>query len=245
MLGKRKRIHSWTTIGPGHKRLGLDVGFELLRGKYIEPKKPISPQEESTGKENLFYEWCQFLTWIGEKMGGWDWFSTWTFRQDTHPESAMKAFRLAQHQMNRKIYGVRYTDRDAGISSLVAIEFQKRGVIHLHSLDAGTRNYPRCVSKGNKESAMDIWFRMAGIARVRAYHNNKIKGVERGAIGYVAKYLLKGRKFEWKGAGELHLVGPFSQLRSPLHGRGASPRFIGSNAAKAKQSFHFSGRGGN
>ena len=85
------------------------------------------------------------------------------------------------------------------MSSIVAVEYQKRDVIHLHSLDGGTRNFRRL-------TAMDLWYEMAGIARVYPYRHLNGKGAE----GYVAKYIMKGRPWEIRGGGDLFLCGPFT-----------------------------------
>jgi len=157
-------------------------------------------QREQALKEQIFKAWAKHISDVGEKMGGWEWFGTWTFRKDTHPESAIKAFTRLQHLINRWAYGVRYTqDKRKGMSSIIAIEYQKRDVIHLHTLDAGTRDFRRM-------RAVDLWFKMAGIARVKPFIKSK------GAEGYVSKYILKGRPYEVRGGGDIFLLGPFPTM---------------------------------
>lgn len=154
-------------------------------------------------KQRIFDYWVHFIKQLDVRLGGWEWFGTWTFREDTHPESAIKAYMRLQHQINRKGYGVKYwKDKSLGMSSIAAIEYQKRGVLHLHTLDGGTRDYRRM-------EAMDRWFSMAGIARVFPFRRRG------GAEKYVAKYILKGRPWEKvKGGGDLFILGPFSQGKS-------------------------------
>jgi len=158
--------------------------------------------------ESIQHNWVQFIRSLDAKAG-FDWYSTWTFRDDTHPESAVKALRRLHHIINRRVYGVRYWKRNAalgrdvyGISSVVCIERQQRGVLHFHSLDAGTRGFRRL-------DAMDIWYKMAGIARVYPFERNG------GAEKYVAKYIMKGKPWESRGGGELYLFGSFNSDRCP------------------------------
>jgi hypothetical protein len=135
---------------------------------------------------------------MGDRIGGWDWFSTWTFRNHTHPESGIKAWRKMMHYVNRQAYGVRYHQREGvGVSSIVCIENQQRGVIHFHSLDGGTNGARRL-------DAMDNWFKMAGIARVYPFRKDG------GAEAYVAKYIVKGQPWrEFSRGGDIFLSGSF------------------------------------
>lgn len=83
-----------------------------------------------------------------------------------------------------------------GISSVVCIERQIRGVIHFHSLDAGTRNFRRL-------TAMDIWEELAGHARIRPYRTRK------GSEKYITKYILKGAPWNEELGSNMFLMGPF------------------------------------
>ncbi len=162
----------------------------------------MAGEEESRFKGKIFEYWVDFIKKLDIQIGGWEWFGTWTFREDTHPESAVKAYMRLQHQINRKGYGVKYwKDKTLGMSSILAVERQKRGVLHFHSLDGGTRDFRRM-------EAMDRWYSMAGIARVFPFRRRG------GAEKYVAKYILKGRPWEVKGGGDLFILGPFSQGKS-------------------------------
>jgi hypothetical protein len=174
-------------------------------------------REAATRRE----EWVRFVQELDRRVGGFDWFTTLTFQDETHPESAIKAFHRWVHGMNRKIYGVRYTQRPAdGISSVVAIEYQRRGVVHFHALQGGTKaRSGRLLTKDaqaffvvterherayRRLAAMDAWFEMAGIARIFQYRR------EGGAERYVSKYITKA------GGGDIFLAGPFGVQTSDL-----------------------------
>lgn len=176
----------------------------------------VTRLQETTARRE---EWVRFIKELDLRVGGFDWFSTLTFRDPTHPESAVKAFMRWTHAMNRKIYGVRYTQRpEDGISSVLALEYQRRGVIHFHALQGGTKARPgRQLAETAKPAfvltdrherafrrltAMDAWFQMAGIARIYPYRRDG------GAEKYVAKYITKA------GGGDIFLAGPFG-ARTP------------------------------
>jgi len=158
--------------------------------------------------------WVDFIKSLDRKVH-FDWFTTLTFRVETHPESGLKARRRWEHIINRLVYGVRYTSRKQGISSVIAIEYQKRGVIHLHSLDGGTtvplgreiqphheKNfYVRADGRMEfkRMKAIEQWFDLAGIARIYPFRR------EGGAEAYVSKYVSKG--------GDIFLCGHFEPER--------------------------------
>lgn len=121
-----------------------------------------------------------------DKRLGFDWWATLTFRNDyAYEEVCDKAYRLWIHKINRKVFGVRYTDRDEGVHWVRATESHKdRRVIHYHALIGGTHDQRRL-------DWMDAWFKLAGIARIQPYD----KG--RGARHYVSKYAGKGGEIDY------------------------------------------------
>lgn len=136
----------------------------------------------------------------------WDLFGSLTFREDTHPESAFKRFRLFISMLNRKLYGPRWFKHNKGISWCVALETQRRGVVHFHCLLAD----PELVNllrgswfKGENgrwaNELNEMWNELAGFARIEAI--DAIEAVKR----YVSKYVVKG--------GEIDLGGPLMQRR--------------------------------
>jgi hypothetical protein len=84
----------------------------------------------STEQNTLLDSWAQFLD-----RWPWDWFTTHTFRDDIHPEAANKVWNRWVHQLNRHVFGIRYTHRpNDGVTWARGLEYQRRGVIHFHAL---------------------------------------------------------------------------------------------------------------
>lgn len=179
-------------------------------------------------RDRVHVEWVRFIKELDQRSR-FDWYTTLTFRDGTHPEAAMKAYRRWEHCINRHVYGVRYTGRPGdGISSVVAIEYQRRGVLHFHALQAGltvtravgdreARSWSVVGADGRRGfrrlTAMDWWWDMGrrdpdglqhgpGIARIYPFRPRC------GAETYVSKYVAKG--------GDIFLVGPFCSSNPPL-----------------------------
>lgn len=135
----------------------------------------------------------------------WDLFGTLTFRDETHPESAYKRFRLFVSMLNRKLYGPRWAKHQKGLSYCVAVERQQRGVLHFHVLLAD----PELTNllKGSwfkldgrwANELNEMWNELAGFARIEPI--KQLELVQR----YVSKYVIKG--------GEIDLGGPLMQQR--------------------------------
>jgi hypothetical protein len=170
---------------PGLAKQGRDEGSRSAHPWYEE-------------RRVLKCAWVDYIKELGDRIGGWEWFSTYTFRYQTHPESAHKAWMKLMHRANRRAYGVRYTNRPGdGISSIVAMEYQKRGVLHFHTLDGATKGIKRM-------QVVDEWFSMAGIARVYPFRKHG------GAEAYVSKYIMKADPWrEHNRGGDIFLAGPF------------------------------------
>jgi hypothetical protein len=129
-------------------------------------------------------EWAAFLSPIP-----FQWFGTFTFETRVHPEAALKRWRRFTNNMNRRLYGRRWSSRPPrGIYWIVASERQKRGVIHLHSLmgDANDLN-----NIARRLSWMDHWNEMAGFARIEAIRSDD------AALRYVTKYVTKDGEIEF------------------------------------------------
>lgn len=135
----------------------------------------------------------------------WDLFGSLTFRDETHPESAMKRFRLFISMINRKLYGPRWAKHNKGVSWCVAVERQARGVLHFHCLLAD----PELTNllKGSwfkldgrwANELNEMWNEVAGFARIEPIKVHEL--VQR----YVSKYVIKG--------GQIDLGGPMMQRR--------------------------------
>lgn len=66
----------------------------------------------------------------------WDWFATFTFRDEVHPEAADKLFRVWVSLLNRVTTGTKNwhkRPRDT-VRWARGLEWQKRGVLHYHAL---------------------------------------------------------------------------------------------------------------
>ena len=134
-------------------------------------------------KEDLRQAWGDWLTAIGDRIGGWDWWATLTFRDRTEEEIARGWTKP----------GYRYTGRawDAFMGFLRDLrglgeplwirgrEYQHwRGVPHFHALIAGVGDLRR-------DEAWAWWFGHYGIARILPYDQ------ELGAGFYLCKYVVK------------------------------------------------------
>ena len=130
----------------------------------------------------------------------WSWFTTNTFRNDTHPEAAGKTWNRWIHQLNRHIFGVRYTKRlHDGVIWARGLEYQRRGVIHFHALIG------RVPATVRRLDWMDVWDGLAGYARIEPYDPT------RGARYYLGKYVLKGGEVDL--GGPLRVLAPLFDLR--------------------------------
>lgn len=121
--------------------------------------------------------WGQFVA-----RWPWEWFCTFTFVHDTHPERALKLFRVWCSKLSREIYGPRWHKRAPyGVSYVVSIEFQKSGQIHLHALLGGVGDMRRL-------TWMDNWYALddlAGFPRIYPVQS------QTAVSNYVTKYVTK------------------------------------------------------
>jgi hypothetical protein len=96
----------------------------------------------------------------------------------TRPEAEFVWRRLVQC-LNRDLFGNHYT-RIVGhsyFSYVLAFEYQKRGVLHMHALIDRVTNW---------ELANRVWRKMAGIVKIQPVLDQV------GACGYICKYVTKG-----------------------------------------------------
>lgn len=75
----------------------------------------------------------------------WQRFNTFTFHSPVHPEQADKAFRLFISRCNVELFGQNYNKYKnlTCIQWVRALEWQKRGVLHYHTLETGMFNMRR------------------------------------------------------------------------------------------------------
>ncbi len=146
-------------------------------------KAPLGDPSKSE-KRRLWDAWADFL-----QPFAFQWFATLTFETNVHPEAAMKRWRRFTNDINRKLYGRRWMNRDdGGIYWVVAIERQKRGVVHLHALMGDHHDLNKIT---RRLYWMDKWSEMAGFARIEAVRNDD------AALRYVTKYVIKDGDIEF------------------------------------------------
>jgi len=137
----------------------------------------------NTRPEDLKQAWGGWLTELGDRVGGWDWWATMTFRDRPAADIARGWTKI----------GVNYADRawKAFMQELRAcrgigeptwvrgMEYQTwRGVPHYHALIGGVGHLRR-------DAAWGWWFKKYGINRILPYDR------ELGAGFYLCKYVVK------------------------------------------------------
>ena len=125
-------------------------------------------------RPDLVQTWVEFL-----EPFEWEWFCTFTFREDVAPESAEKRFRFLIAKLNRRLFGPRWWRKGQSVQWVRALEYQKRGVIHFHALMRG-------VGGEDRFAVMKEWEELAGFARIYPPRNGA------AVRGYCAKYVAKG-----------------------------------------------------
>ncbi len=132
---------------------------------------------------DLVTVWTEFLCRLGDNLGGWDWFVTLTWSDEVHPEAAWKSLRRWLVAINRLAKRRIRDPEHTGVPGICGIEWQKRGVLHMHLLLAK-------VAELRRLSAMDIWEKQGppeGIARVKPAEQERCVQLAH----YVAKYVGK------------------------------------------------------
>ena len=152
--------------------------------------------------------WIKFI----RKLEPLQWFCTFTFREQVHPEQADRRYKRFIHQVNEFYFGKRYREKGLGAYHVRALEMQRRGVIHFHSLIGGA------IKPEHRFYFMESWNRDNGFARIFPYN-------PKGAPGYVSKYVVKGGELDifiplWKQEELKTLSESLSFSLSPPKGRG-------------------------
>jgi hypothetical protein len=131
------------------------------------------------------------------------WFCTFTFKTETHPEAADKLFRVWLNILNRTIFGKRWRERaPGGVIWVRALEWQRRGVIHYHALILGL---PGNQSLELAQHFQSVWREEMGVGFSRI---DLIKhGTQEAVSNYVSKYVTKD--------GELDFSQNFSESNIP------------------------------
>ena len=135
---------------------------------------------QGISQAELKQAWGSFLSELGDKNGGWDWWATLTFRDP--PE------RPGWTRIGWKYSGKAWDDlmnelgARKGLQSFWWVrgrEYQTwRGVPHFHGLIGGVAGLRRL-------DMMDWWFQRYGIARIEPYDKTL------GAGFYLCKYISK------------------------------------------------------
>jgi hypothetical protein len=112
------------------------------------------------------------------------WYSTLTFIDHVHPEQAKRCFIRWIRNLNESVVGRRYRERRIpGISWIMALERQQRGVFHFHVL----LEHPH-IDKITYERALDLWrnvcIKTGKVNRIERYDEG------RGACAYLGKSIL-------------------------------------------------------
>lgn len=147
--------------------------------------------------------------WLLSDEWNWQWYLTLTFIEDVHPEQANRYYCKFVRLNNERIYGKRYRRYNKGITWVRGLEYQRRGVIHFHSLFSGLPSYWQ--DEEYRFRAMKDWEGTAekcGFARIYPY--------KEGACAYISKYISKGGELDiWIGhKRHLELVSMFIESQT-------------------------------
>lgn len=122
----------------------------------------------------------------------WQWFATFTFQNEIHPETADKSYRYWCRLLDES-NGYRRNTRSTHklrCTWVRGLEWQKRGVLHFHCLIG---NLPWAVdSKAARAFWQETWFTMLKLGIARIYPVEEVGGV----AGYIAKYCSKGGEID-------------------------------------------------
>jgi len=130
--------------------------------------------------------------WKGFLSGfEYEWFTTFTFRKEVHPESADKSFRKFIHTLNIALHGNRYRKyKKEQVHYVRALEWQKREVVHYHALLVN-------VTYQDREYWKNEWYKLSGFAKIDTVDSYNV-------IDYLCKYVSKGGQIDISPY--LHLV---------------------------------------
>jgi hypothetical protein len=131
--------------------------------------------------------WVRFLS-----PYQWQWFATFTFKDEVHPETAVKRFKFWSRLLDES-NGVALRKPAANRFRCMwvrGLEYQKRGIVHFHTVIGNLPN--ELCTKVQCELWQEVWFNMGntGIARI---FNVASQG---DVISYVTKYCAKGGEID-------------------------------------------------
>lgn len=137
-----------------------------------------------------------------------DWVSDISYNKDVQERFARQQYLIWSRALNESIYGRRFREHGLGVDNAYGMEFQRRGVIHLHAVLKGI---PKSVSF--YEWAKSWW---------RQHPNNGYATIEPydpklGAVGYLGKYVMKGGQVDlWLSKRTLGQVRSIEQSSSSM-----------------------------
>lgn len=145
---------------------------EKQKALALLPAQALSGND--SGNDSNYYlpqVWAEFLDRFT-----WDWYTHKTFRDNPHPEMAIKTWDVFIHRLNREIYGCRYwKDKRKGVYWARATELQRRGIVHFHSLIGDIPGYVEMMKY------FELWRLLGGFCRFYRYEK------DRGAEFYMSK----------------------------------------------------------
>lgn len=138
----------------------------------------------------------------GQWLAGYSWqlFFTGTYDLDRqrcsprgpHPEAALKHYLSWVRGANEVLHGRRHDRRGIpGLQWCMALELQRRGVVHCHAVvaDPTTDLSPYSMASARAD-LRELWYRDHGIARLEVAESRE------AVSSYVCKYVVKDGEFE-------------------------------------------------
>jgi hypothetical protein len=160
--------------GAGSFLPGIELVFPIASGPSVTVRRSPLPIEK---------QWVALLgSWR------WQWFATFTFKEETHPEAAAKAFRHWTKLLDES-NGFRHRSLSTHSRRCIwarGLEWQRRGVIHFHVLIG---NLPiQTHTRLAREGWAAAWLAMGntGFAKIDAFDSRDV------GLAYIAKYCAKG-----------------------------------------------------
>jgi len=96
----------------------------------IQSLEPVNLVKEPYKLTPIQTAWVEFA----RKFEPYDIFVTLTFKEGVHPEQATKRYYRFIRKINERLFGRNYRRRGKGVVWIRALEWQRRGVLHFHSI---------------------------------------------------------------------------------------------------------------
>lgn len=141
----------------------------------------VNDSTDGGNRQALEDAWGKFMTDLGDRAGGWDWWATLTFREppSTSPTWTKIGWGYSGRAWDTFIEELGARKGMFDVKWVRGREYQKwRGVPHFHGLIGGVQDLRR-------DGAWAWWFKRYGIARIEPYDRSL------GAGFYLCKYVIK------------------------------------------------------